>query len=53
MKSFDYTNFFCYFSNKLIFKVYPAAALLYLALYSCGDIPVIFLNTSRNALVSE
>lgn len=29
------------------------ASLLYLCLYSSGDMPVIFLNTSRKALTSE
>jgi hypothetical protein len=29
------------------------ASLLYLLLYSNGDMPVTFLNTSRNAFTSE
>ena len=32
---------------------YTAASLLYLTLYSNGDMPVIFLNTSRKAFGSE
>ena len=48
-----------YTLHPIPYTLYPipytqtVASLLYLLLYSNGDIPVIFRNTSRKALTSE